>query len=268
MKTFLHDWLLMGLLNIGSQSSGAVGQIRVEDAASARIGLTKTSSRRYSLGVDGVDFTVRDESAATPVDRLTVASTGQVVAGTNGFPSLGSALHTLIVGQRPNADANGIASLLLNPGTAAGGMGLLFDVSADSLTFRDWGTAGAPARMTLTRAGVLTLGTDEVGYRNVPMTVQNADYTFVAGDRGRGRQKTGTVARNFTVPANVFAAGDVITAFNAATSGNLSILAGSGLTMYLAGSTTVGTRTVAPCGWVTIMFGSPTIAYVSGPGVT
>lgn len=91
---------------------------------------------------------------------------------------------------------------------------------------------------------------------------------FVAADAGRAKVKTTASAINYTVNGAVHAAGDVITVINNSTAGNLTLVAGGGMTMRLAGTTTTGSRTVAPLGHACIVFVSGAGCYVSGPGVT
>jgi hypothetical protein len=106
----------------------------------------------------------------------------------------------------------------------------------------------------------------ELGYRNVPLTTTNANYTFVADDAGKCRMHTDATARVYTIPA-VFAAGDVLTVVNSAT-GSLT-LTGSGVSLYLApglggaGNRTLGGRSVA-----TVFFLNTTQALVFGVGVS
>ena len=103
--------------------------------------------------------------------------------------------------------------------------------------------------------------------RNVPITDQNATYTFVATDRGRARRKTNTTAYTYTVDA-VHSAGDILTAINNNGTANLTIAQGAGVTLRLGGTATTGNRTVGPHGYATIYMQSATEGYVSGPGVT
>lgn len=63
-------------VEIGTPSGGAVGNLRVEDATSgARISMAYTSNRRYSIGNNGLNWTLRDENAT--LDRFILLSTGQ-----------------------------------------------------------------------------------------------------------------------------------------------------------------------------------------------
>jgi hypothetical protein len=116
--------------------------------------------------------------------------------------------------------------------------------------------------------GTVTYNGIEVGFRGVPLTTQNGAYTFVAADKGKGRAKTDANPYNYTVPASVFAAGDVITVRHSGSAGNITLVQGVGLTLGLAGTTTTGNRTIAPGGLATIFFDSATQATVSGAGVS
>jgi hypothetical protein len=107
----------------------------------------------------------------------------------------------------------------------------------------------------------------EVGWRSIPRTVKNGNYTFVVDDRGRSIVKTNTSAYTYTIPSSTFSGGHVIVVRNNGSAGNITI-AGSGVTVQLAGSTTTGNRTVAPGGIATIYFDSASAATVGGPGVS
>lgn len=109
--------------------------------------------------------------------------------------------------------------------------------------------------------GTATYGGFEIGYRDVPRRTTTT--TAVVGDRA------GCIAlgENITIPASVFSAGAALSLYNN-TSGNLTILQGSGLTLRLAGTATTGNRTIAQRGMATIWFNGATEAIISGPGVT
>lgn len=116
--------------------------------------------------------------------------------------------------------------------------------------------------------GTVTYNGLEVGFRGVPLTVQNGTYTFVNADKGRCRAKTDTNGYSWTVPASVFAAGDSITVRNSGTAGNITLVQGTSFSLGLAGGTTTGNRTVAPGGLAVIYFDSATAGTVSGAGVS
>ena len=67
-----------------------------------------------------------------------------------------------------------------------------------------------------------------------------------------------------TVPSAVFASGDVISIYNNSAS-NQTITQGSGVTMYLAGTSTTGNRIIAQRGIATILcVGSNTFTVIGG----
>ena len=69
-----------------------------------------------------------------------------------------------------------------------------------------------------------------------------------------------------TLPANIFSTNDVISIYNN-TDSSLSLVAGSGLTVRLAGTTTTGNRTILPRGICTVVYISATEAVCSGAGL-
>jgi hypothetical protein len=107
----------------------------------------------------------------------------------------------------------------------------------------------------------------EIGWRGIPRSVQNHTYSFVAADKGKSIAKTNTSSYTYTIPSATFSGGDVIVVRNNGSAGDITI-AGSGVTVQLAGSTTTGNRTVAPGGLATIYFDSASAATVGGPGVS
>ena len=77
--------------------------------------------------------------------------------------------------------------------------------------------------------------------RSIPKNAQSSAYTLVAADAGKYVYATG----NVTVPDNVFSVGDAITIINENTSTNITIVQGSGVTMYNAADATTGDRTLS-----------------------
>lgn len=98
--------------------------------------------------------------------------------------------------------------------------------------------------------------------RNIPRIASAGETIAVAGI-GHCYSATG----NMTIPAGAFAAGDGVSVYNA-TAGNLTLTAGDGMTLRLAGTATTGNRTLAQRGLATIWFESATEAIVIGAGVT
>lgn len=110
----------------------------------------------------------------------------------------------------------------------------------------------------------------EVGWRDLPQNIQNATYSFVLADRGRSVGKDNSTAYTYTIPANssvAFPVGSVITVFNHNATSNITIAITTD-TLRLAGTTTTGSRTLAPYGFCTLFKVSSTVWLAGGPGLT
>ena len=105
------------------------------------------------------------------------------------------------------------------------------------------------------------------GGGNIPIDVKSANYTFVAGDKGRNIVKTSNNAYTFTINNSVFSAGDWFMVSNFATNLNITIARGSGVTLYYAGSNMDTNKVVVPRGMCTVYMESASVGYVFGTGV-
>lgn len=128
---------------------------------------------------------------------------------------------------------------------------------------------GTPSSGTLSACTVD--GTDSVGFRNVPINSQSTAYTAVLADSGKAilHPSTDANARTFTIPANASVAyplGTVLTFLNM-TSQVVSIAITSD-TMYLAGTGTTGTRSLAQYGMASAIKMTSTTWLISGNGLT
>lgn len=97
----------------------------------------------------------------------------------------------------------------------------------------------------------------------VPVTSKTAAYTLVAGDAGTIVEVNAASAVNVTVPASVFAAGQIVEVCQYG-AGQVTIVAGSGVTLRNAG----GLKISAQYGSASIRFRSATEAVVSGSMTT
>lgn len=114
------------------------------------------------------------------------------------------------------------------------------------------------------------LGQYPAGYRGVPLIARASGYTFVLADAGRGALKDVSTAVTYTIPPNssvAFDIGTILTVVNGNASSNISLAAGAGVTVRLAGSSTTGPRTVTPWGYATAIKIATNVWLVSGPGV-
>jgi hypothetical protein len=114
-------------------------------------------------------------------------------------------------------------------------------------------------------------GIDSVGFRNIPINSQSAAYTAVLADSGKCifHPSTDANARTFTIPANSSVAYQIGTAisFVNMTSQVVSIAITTD-TMYLAGTGTTGTRSLAQYGTATALKIESAKWIISGAGLT
>jgi hypothetical protein len=120
-------------------------------------------------------------------------------------------------------------------------------------------------------AGQTVDGTNGIGYINIPQNSQSAAYTLVAADAGKHifHPSTDANARTFTIPANgsvAYLIGTAISFVNM-TSQVVSIAITTD-TMYLAGTGTTGTRSLAQYGTATALKIDSTTWIISGAGLT
>ena len=133
-----------------------------------------------------------------------------------------------------------------------------------------WQGAGSTAKVaSLSNTGVLdaaglTIG--GVSVLTVPMTLSNAAKTLAAADTGKGYYKNNTTAYTYTIPDGL-PDGTVFTIANCGSAGNITIAMSGTEVLRLAGTTTTGSRTVAPYGEATVhRVGGMWLC--GGPGVT
>lgn len=112
-----------------------------------------------------------------------------------------------------------------------------------------------------------TTNTTAVGYLDVPDNQQSSSYGCVIGDRGKLMIATaGSVT--FTIPANGSVAYPIGTVLSFTNTGNACSIAITTDTMYLAGTATTGTRSLAARGLATAVKIASTTWIISGTGLT
>lgn len=124
-------------------------------------------------------------------------------------------------------------------------------------------------------AGTLTQGdgldVDAAGFRGIPQNSQSANYTCVAADAGKHifHPSGGGSGDAFTIPSNASVAYEVGTTLTFVNRDTNSVsIAITSDTMYLAGTGTTGTRTLAENGVATAIKVASTVWLISGPGLT
>jgi hypothetical protein len=110
-----------------------------------------------------------------------------------------------------------------------------------------------------------------LGYLNVPVNSQSAAYTLVDTDAGKAilHPSTDANARTFTIPANssvAYEVGTVLTFINMTS--QVVTIAITTDTLYLAGTGTTGSRSLAQYGMATAIKLTSTTWLISGTGLT
>jgi hypothetical protein len=222
------------------------------------------TNSNLTLALPIADGTANQALVTDGAGVLSFASTGTgtvtavSVASTNGFAgtSSGGATPALTL-------STSITGVLKGNGTAISAASAGTDYVAPS------GALGTPSSGTLTNC--TADGTDAVGFRNVPIASKSAAYTTVLADSGKVifHPSTDANARTFTIDSNAnvaYALGTVLTFINM-TSQAVTVAITSD-TMYLAGTGTTGSRTLAQYGMATAIKMTSTTWMISGSGLT
>jgi hypothetical protein len=118
--------------------------------------------------------------------------------------------------------------------------------------------------VTITATG--TIAADTIGYRGLPQNSQTSSYTLALADAGK---MINTTTGGVVIPANAsiaFPIGSTVIVYNnSASSQTISITTD---TLYLAGTSTTGSRTLAQRGLATLVKVTSTNWVISGAGVT
>lgn len=155
----------------------------------------------------------------------------------------------------------------------------MYNAGADSIGF----TTGGTNRVTISTTAVTVANADTVlantgptstlsaGFRGVPQSSQSANYTLVLADAGKHvyHPSGGGAGDVFTIPANAsvaFPVGTAVTFVNL--DSNTVSIAITTDTLYMAGSGSTGSRTLAQYGIATALKISSTTWLISGTGLT
>jgi len=127
---------------------------------------------------------------------------------------------------------------------------------------------GTPASGTLSNCTVD--GTNAVGFLTIPQNPQVTSYTLVLGDSGKSIfHPSGAAAATYTIPANAAVAFPVGTAVSIINMASAAVtIAITTDTLYLAGTGTTGSRTLALYGVATATKMTSTTWIISGSGLT
>ena len=134
---------------------------------------------------------------------------------------------------------------------------------SERLRISSIGEVSVGAAFSVGQAGVVTCSTVEARVPNIPQNAQGSTYTLVKTDAGKHINAGG----NVTVNSGIFAIGDCISIFND-TTGNITIIQGSSVTLRLVADTGTGTRTLANYGLAAVLCVGSNEFVVSGGGVS
>ena len=222
------------------------GQVTVK--VSGQTGVSVPNGAKILLVSNGTDIVNATNYMAT-LTAGTASVTGTL--GVTGVTTLTGA--SVLTGAVSGA---GINAYLASPpaigGTAA---------AAGSFT-----TVAASSTVTATGAVTGSTANDSIGnVRNIVQQTKSAPYTLVATDNGQCIVTNSGV----TVPASVFATGNVVTVYNNSGS-TITITQGTSMTLQFAGqsTSTTGNRSLALYGITTILFLSASSAVITGVGMT
>jgi hypothetical protein len=156
---------------------------------------------------------------------------------------------------------------------ANGGTGVTTSTGSGNVVLSTSPTLVTPVLGTPTSgnlSGCTADGTNGVGYINVPQNAQTGSYTLVAGDAGKHIYHAAAAAvATYTIPANAsvpYALGTAVTFINMST--NAVTIAITTDTLYLGGTGTTGSRTLALYGVATCVKMTSTTWVITGSGLT
>ena len=155
--------------------------------------------------------------------------------------------------------------LISDDGDDNGDYWCIFNQASDNDLYFKTKTSGSYATAAkVTEEGAVHDSKGDV--RSAPREDKTANYTLVASDAG----KCITSTHQVTIPSGVLSAtynGDIVTIINNSGS-DITIVQGSGMTMYNAADASTGNRTLAQRGMATLYFVNTNVTHISGAGLS
>ncbi len=249
---------------IKNQSSGSENGIYVVAVSGA-----PTRAADADSGTELVNASVYVSEGTTLADtQWTCTTNAAITVGSTSITFAQISASSVAIGSVTGL-GTGVATFLATPSSANLAAAVTDESgSAGALLFTG-GALGTPASGNL--SSCTADGTDAVGFRNIPANSQSTAYTAVLADAGKSidHPSTDANARTFTIPANSSVAYPVGTAlsFSNMTSQVVTIAITTD-TMYLAGTGTTGSRSLAQYGTATARKLTSTTWLISGVGLT
>lgn len=216
---------------------------------------TSTSANVSSLTV-GANVTVNTSTVFVGNSTANVVHTGSALTvGANVTVNA----TTVFVGNSSVNTSITAGSVLVN-GAAVGGGG---SNTGGNGAVQYWSTVtnAIASSANLTFNGT-TLSDQYDAFRAIPINTQTTSYTLAVADAGR------TISSNANVTVNgaILSANQVFTVYNNS-GANITIVSGTGVTMYLAATAATGNRTLAQRGLATIYCVAANTFVIAGAGL-
>ena len=244
---------------------------------SGQTGVSVPNGKKVILASNGTDVV---EQFNQVVGTLAVGGTLGVTGATTLSSTVAVTGATTLAGALVGDATTDAISTTSGAFQTDGGMGVAKALWVGGLAnIAGVATLGVGAVLNTPASGTLSSctvdGTNEVGFKNIPINSQSADYTLVLADSGKCifHPSTDNFGRQFTIPASTSVAyplGTTITFINlAATASTIAITTD---TMHLSPVGTTGSRTLAEYGFATAIkvsgLNQNSIWIISGDGLT
>jgi hypothetical protein len=142
------------------------------------------------------------------------------------------------------------------------------DVYSNGMRFFESGGSSRGLYMDIANAPAGTA--TAVGYRDIPQVAFTANATLAATDAGKHYYSTLATANTLTIANNTsvsWTVGTAITVVNRG-SGTITIAQGTGVSLYLAGNSSAGNRTISTYGMASLLNVAANVWMINGTGVT
>jgi hypothetical protein len=217
----------------------------------------------------GVSFYPNTNTTIAP---LVIPGPLPTLVGTVVSPILYGDITSYAVAQDWDLIDNNSSALSFDTTGKAGIINIVTTNSSEGVTMS--GYANVTGNVTggnIITTGNITGNTEgyTIGYRDIPQVSFTGNATTAASDAGRHYYSTLATANTLTIANNTsvsWAVGTILTVVNRG-SGNITIAQGSGVSLYLAGNSTAGNRTVSTYGMASLLNVAANIWMINGTGV-